>query len=250
METRLHGKVVVITGASSGIGEATAKKLALQGAKVVLGARRTEKLTLLKSQIEANGGTAICLKTDVTKREEVAALVELASSTFGRLDIMINNAGIMPLSNMMNVRVSEWDQAIDVNIKGVLYGIAAALPIFQKQKSGHILNIASVGGRRVYPGCAVYCATKFAVRAITEGLRLDINPVDHIKVTVIEPGAVRTELPNSINDPEQSQRLKTFGSAITFLEAEDVAEAIFYATTQAGRVNVDEILMMPREQTH
>jgi NADP-dependent 3-hydroxy acid dehydrogenase YdfG len=190
------------------------------------------------------------LQMDVTVRADVEKLVQLAVSQYGRIDVMINNAGIMPLSNMANLKVEEWERTIDVNVKGVLYGIGASLPFFQKQKSGHIINISSAGGRRVYPGCAVYCGTKFAVRAISEGLRQDINPADHIKVTVIEPGAVRTELPNSISDPEQAERLKSWGSKISFLEADDVAEAISYALAQADRVNVDEILMMPREQGH
>lgn len=246
----LDGKVAVITGASSGIGEATALRLALSGMKLVLGARRTEKLEALQAAIEARGGTALTLRTDVTQESQVRALVQLALDRFGRVDVMVNNAGIMPLSNMGNLRVSEWNQTIDVNIKGVLYGIAAALPGFIQQKSGHFVNIASAGGRRVYPGCAVYCATKFAVRALSEGLRQDLPADKKIRVTVIEPGAVKTELPQSIQDPEQRQRLKGFSEAITFLEASDVADSIHYAVSQPERVNVDEILLLPREQAH
>lgn len=243
-----NGKVVVITGASSGIGEATAQKLASQGAKIVLAARRTDRLEKLKKEIEAGGGEAIVVATDVTQRASVDHLLETAIQSFSRVDVWINNAGIMPLSYMNKLKVDEWEKTIDVNIKGVLYGIAAALPVFQRQKHGHFVNIASVGGRRAFAGCAVYCGTKFAVRAISQSLRLELNPKEGIKVTVIEPGAVSTKLPNSITDKEYLQTFRQFESAITFLEPEDIAEAISYAVSQADRVNVDEILIMPREQ--
>ena len=248
MEGKLSGKVVVITGASSGIGEATAKKLSSLGASVVLAARRLERLENLESEIKAKGGRALSVQTDVTKQSDVKSLFKNAISQFGRVDVVINNAGIMPLSLMRKGRVEEWERAIDINIKGVLYGIAEALPLFEKQKNGHIVNISSVGGRRVYAGCAVYSGTKFAVRAISQALRLELNPKDNIKVTVIEPGAVRTELPESTKDPEFSEGLKTFLGGFKLLEAEDIAESIAYAVTQADRVNVDEILIMPQEQ--
>ena len=250
MANKMTGKVVVVTGASSGIGEATAKRLAEDGAVVVLAARRLDRLEKIKKEIESKDGRAFIFKVDVTKKEEVDSFVAETLRQLGRIDVLVNNAGIMPLSMMQNLRVTEWDRTIDVNIKGVLYGIAAVLPVFRKQKSGHIVNIASVGGRRVYAGCAVYCATKFAVRAISEGLRQELDPSEKIRVTVIEPGAVATELPSSIHDEDQKERLKQFSKAITFLEAEDIAESIYYAVSQKDRVNVDEILIMPQEQGH
>jgi len=246
----LRNKVSIITGASSGIGEATAQTLAKAGSYVVLAARRADRLQAVKERIEADGGKALVVTTDVTNGKDVQNLAEQAVKQFGKVDIFINNAGIMPLSFMRNLRVEEWNRTIDVNIKGVLNGIAAALPIFRKQKSGHIVNIASVGGRRLYAGAAVYCATKFAVRAISEGLRMVIDPADNIKVTVIEPGAVKTELPNSITDTEYLEIFKKFSGTFAFLEAQDIAQSILYAVTQADRVNVDEILIMPREQGH
>lgn len=246
----LTDKVSLITGASSGIGEATALALAKAGSQVVLAARRADRLKAIKSRIEAEGGKALIVVTDVTSKKEVKNAVDQAVEHFGRINILINNAGIMPLAFMRNLRVEEWDRTIDVNIKGVLNGIAAALPVFRQQKSGHFVNIASVGGRRLYAGATVYCATKFAVRAISEGLRMELDPVERIKVTVIEPGAVKTELPNSITDSEYRDIFKTFASSITFLEPEDIAQSILYAVSQAERVNVDEILIMPREQGH
>jgi len=245
---KLNGKVAIITGASSGIGAATAKALAQEGATVVLAARREDRLMALCQEIEKSGGRARFKVIDVRKRQEVSDLIDFALGEFGRIDFMINNAGIMPLSTMSKLKVEEWERTVDINIKGVLYGIAAALPVFERQKSGHFVNIASVGGRHAFAGCAVYCGTKFAVRAISQSLRLELNPKDNIKVTVIEPGAVSTELPNSITDTEFRETLKNFASAITFLEPEDIAESIRYAVTQADRVNVDEILIMPREQ--
>ena len=225
----LKNKVVIITGASSGIGEAVALRLAKEGAKVVLGARRADRLEILAAKIRKSGGAAVFQKTDVTKASEVNALAELAKNKFGRIDVMVNNAGIMPLSFLEKLKIEEWDRTVDVNIKGVLYGIAACLPTFKAQKSGHFVNVSSVGGRRVYQGCAVYCGTKFAVRAISEALRMELDPKDHIRVTTLEPGAVRTELPNSISDPDQAKRLENFKNSIEFLEAEDIAESVVYA---------------------
>lgn len=250
MAGKLSGKVVAVTGASSGIGEATALRLAREGASLVLGARRIDKLEALAGKIRAEGGKAEFVPLDVTRRESVEAFVAKAVDRFGRLDVLVNNAGIMPASFLSQLRAEDWDAMIDVNLKGVLYGIAAALPRFQKQKSGHFINVASVGGRRVYPSTAVYCGTKFAVRAISEGLRMELDPKDRIRVTVIEPGAVRTELPKSIRDEANRVRIESWLETMTMLEPEDVAESIAYAVTQAGRVNVDEILLMPQEQGH
>jgi len=246
----LKDKIAIITGASSGIGEATARKLASLGVHLVLAARRIEKLQTLKVELEKQGIKILAIKTDVSKHEQVEALIQKTVAHFGKFDILINNAGIMPLGPMKNLRVEEWDQMIDVNLKGVLYGIAAAMPVFRTQKSGHIVNISSVGGRRVYAGCVVYCATKFAVRAISEGLRMELDPKENIRVTVIEPGAVNTDLPSSIKDPEVLQWFPDWSKSFQMLEAEDIAEAIVYSISQANRVNVDEILIMPREQNH
>ncbi|MBI2068352.1 MAG: SDR family oxidoreductase [Deltaproteobacteria bacterium] len=248
MSQRLLGKVAIITGASSGIGEATAVRLASEGVKVVLAARRVDRLEKVKRQIESEGGEALCVPTDVTRRDQVETLVQKTYQSFGRADILFNNAGIMPLSFMKKGRVDEWEKTIDVNIKGVLYGIAAILPRFLSQKSGHIINMSSVGGRRVYPGCAVYNGTKFAVRAISQSLRMELASEPGLKVTVIEPGAVTTELPEGIQDQEFKETFKSFAATLTFLEPNDIAESIFYAVSQADRVNVEEILVMPREQ--
>jgi len=198
--SNITDKVVVITGASSGIGESTAKFLAKQGAKLVLGARRTSRIDAVVQEISASGGKAIGLTTDVTKRAEVEALVRKAVDSFGRVDVIVNNAGIMPIAPIEAVRVDEWDRQIDVNIKGLLYGVAAALPHFQMQKSGHIINIASVFGIKVFaPGGTVYCATKAAVRSLTEGLRMELHS-QNIRTTMISPGAVATDLPESSTD--------------------------------------------------
>lgn len=249
MNSNIENKVIIITGASSGIGEATAKKLGDKGAKLVLGARRIDKLEKLKNQIDPTGKNVISMLTDVTQQNDLGNLAELAVKTYGKIDILINNAGIMPLSPLRNLRTDEWNQMIDVNIKGVLHGIAALLPIFRKQKSGHFINISSVSGRRVYPGGVIYCATKFAVNVISEGLRRELDPSENIKVTVIEPGAVQTELANSIHDSKVQEQHMKWRSSVQLLEPEDIAESIIYVLQQADRVNVDEILIMPREQT-
>lgn len=246
----LKNKVAVITGASSGIGEAIAVRLAKEGVKVVLGARRCDRLEQVAASIKKAGGEVLIRETDVTKAADVSALVNEGRKKYGRVDIMVNNAGIMPLSLMEKLKVEEWERTVDVNIKGVLYGIAACLPLFKSQEGGHFINVSSVGGRRVYSGCAVYCGTKFAVRAISEALRMELESKDRIRVTTIEPGAVKTELPNSISDPDQIERLANFKNAIQFLEAEDIAESVVYALSQPARVNVDEILVMPQEQGH
>jgi NADP-dependent 3-hydroxy acid dehydrogenase YdfG len=205
-ESGVAGKVVVITGASSGIGEATARLLARHGARVVVGARRAERLEALVSGIRAAGGTAEYQTVDVTKREQVEALVNRARRTYGRVDVVVNNAGIMPLSLLEQLKVDEWDRMIDVNIKGVLYGIAAGLPIMREQKSGHFVNISSLAGHRVLPTGAVYSGTKFAVRAISQGLRQEASP--DIRVTLISPGVVESELGATTTDAETRKRIE------------------------------------------
>ena len=199
----IQQKVVVITGASSGIGEATAMHLARNGARVVVGARRTDRLEKLVSAIRAGGGTAEYQAVDVTKREQVEALVGLAKAKFGHLDVVVNNAGIMPLSPLEALKVDEWDRMIDVNIKGLLYGIAAGLPVFKEQKAGHFVNVSSIGGHFVVPTGAVYCATKFAVRAISDGLRQESRDV---RVTIISPGVVESELADTSRTRGQRRR--------------------------------------------
>lgn len=241
---QLSGQSVVITGASSGIGEATAKLLAAQGAQLMLGARREERLKDLVHNIKKEGGSATYQTVDVTEREQVAALAKAALDTYGKIDIWINNAGLMPLSRLDKLRVDEWDQTIDVNIKGVLYGIAAALPPMQSANRGHIINIASVAGHKVFPGSAVYCASKFAVRAISEGLRQEVG--DSIRCTVISPGAVATELTDSVKDPEASKQMdQVYSDAIN---ADAIARAILYAIEQPTEVDINEILVRPTAQ--
>lgn len=244
---KLKNKTIIITGASSGIGKATAKKLAAEGANLVLAARRIEKLDELVKDFNKYGGQYLALKVDVSKKEEVDILINKAIEIFLRIDILINNAGIMPLSFFDKVKVDEWDKMIDVNIKGLLYGIAGVIPHFIENKRGHIINISSVAGRRVFPGGGVYSATKFAVNAITEGLRQELSAKHNIKVTSIEPGATKTELGNSITDEDIVKAWESRMGNVTFLESEDIAESIFYVCTQEKRVNVTEVLVHPTE---
>lgn len=243
----VQGKIVVITGASSGIGSATAKLLASEGAKVILGARREEKLADLAAEINKNGGTAFYKKTDVAKREDVQALVNLAMEKFERVDVIFNNAGLMPLSPLRALKVDEWERMIDVNIKGVLYGIAAVLPIMRKQQSGHIINTDSVAGHAVNPNVAVYSGTKYAVRAIAEGLRLEESPYSNIRVTNISPGAVLTELPSTITDEtikkQVEEKEKNRG-----IQPEAIADAVLYAINQPSDVAINEVIIRPTLQ--
>src|SRR3954469_23825810 len=202
----IAGKVIVITGASSGLGEAAARLLSAEGATVVLGARRADRLKTLVDELTRLGGKALARATDVTDREQVKRLVDRAVERFGRVDVMLNNAGLMPQSLLASLKVDEWDRMIDVNLKGVLYGIAAALPHMQGQMSGHIINVSSVAGHKVGPGSAVYSATKHAVRALSEGLRQEVKPYN-IRTTIISPGAVATDLPGSVTEPDIAERL-------------------------------------------
>src|SRR5262249_21942101 len=239
MSNNIQGKVVVITGASSGLGEATARLLSAQGAKVALGARRVDRLQSLAEQLTRNGGKALALATDVTDRDQVKKLVDVAVQEFGRIDVMINNAGLMPQAPLERLQIDEWDRMIDVNIKGVLYGIAAALPYMMNQKSGHIINVSSVAGHKVRPGGTVYSATKHAVRVISEGLRQEVKPYN-IRTTVISPGAVDTELPNSVTEPDIAENIrKVYELAVP---ANSFARAVAFAMTQPEDVDVNEIL--------
>ncbi len=245
--TDLKNKVAIITGASSGIGEATAHLLAEKGVKVVLAARRVEKLEALKNDIEKNGGTAEIVVTDVSHKVAVQHLADHTIDKFGKIDFLINNAGLMPLSFVKNLHIDEWEKMIDVNIKGVMYAVAAVLPNMRKNKYGHIINISSVAGKKVMPGSAVYSATKFAVRAFTEGLRMELSPQENIRATSIEPGAVATELTNTITDDEIQQFVDKL-KEMEMLTSEDIARAILYAVEQPQHVNIGELLIMPKEQ--
>ena len=242
--SEIQNKVVIITGASSGLGEATAKRLAASGAKLMLGARREDRLKELVAAIAQTGGTANYLVTDVTDRAQVEALAKQTLSTYGRIDVLINNAGLMPLSPLDQLKVEEWDRTIDVNIKGVLYGIAAVLPIMRQQKSGHVINLSSVAGHQVFPGSAVYCATKFAVRAISEGLRLESN--GEIRSTNISPGAIATELLTTISDQDTAARMNAFYKIA--IDADAIARAIAFAIEQPSDVDVNEMIVRPTLQ--
>lgn len=239
-------KVIIITGASSGLGEATARLLARSGARLVLGARRLDRLETLVEQITAEGGQAIAVKTDVTRREDLQALAAAGVEKFGRIDVLINNAGTMPLAPIAKLKIDEWDHMIDVNIKGVLYGVAAVLPHFEAQDSGHIISISSVAGIKVFsPIGSVYSATKFAVRAIAEGLRSEIG--HNVRSTIISPGAVASELKHHTSDTETSAAVHDFYQA-NEIPAQAVARAIAYAIEQPEDVDINEIVLRPTVQ--
>jgi NADP-dependent 3-hydroxy acid dehydrogenase YdfG len=244
--SNIEGKIVVITGASSGLGEATARLLSTKGAILVLGARRQDRLKALAETLGSADGKALTVTTDVTDPAQVKRLVDAAVRTFGRVDVMINNAGLMPQAPLELLKIDEWDQMINVNIKGVLYGIAAALPHMKEQKTGHFINVSSVAGHRVGPGFAVYAATKHAVLALSEGLRQEVKPYN-IRTTVISPGAVATELPNSVTDPAAAARIKKFYAEVA-VPADSFARAVAYAMGQPDDVDINEILFRPTKQ--
>lgn len=246
MTENIKGKVVVITGASSGLGEATARQLAPLGARLVLGARRVDRLQALAKDLSLTDGSVI--QTDVTQREQVKRLIDGAVKLHGCIDVLINNAGLMPQSLFEQGKVDEWDRMIDVNIKGVLYGIAAALPYMKKKKSGHIINVSSVAGHKVGPGSGVYAATKHAVRALSEGLRQEVKPYN-IRTTVISPGAVATELPNTITDPAVAQRVRGLYEQVA-IPADSFARVVVFAMSQPDDVDVNEILFRPTRQEY
>jgi len=246
MDNNIKGKIIVITGASSGLGEAAARLLSAEGATVVLGARRVERLKSLADELIAKGGQAVAVTADVAHYDQVKRLVDTAVRKFRRIDVMINNAGLMPQSPLERLKIDEWDRMIDVNIKGVLYGIAAALPYMKQQKAGHIINVSSVAGHKIRAGATVYAATKFAVRALSEGLRLEVKPYN-IRTTIISPGAVATELPNTVTDPDTAGRLKKF-YAETAIPADSFARAVAFAISQPDEVDINEILFRPTRQ--
>lgn len=243
----IKGKVAIVTGASSGIGYATCLALSKAGARVAAGARRTDRLESLEKEIAKNGGEILIQELDVTKKAECDSFVDAAAKKWGMVDILVNNAGLMPLSFFKSLKVDEWDRMIDVNIKGVLYCTAAAIPHMLAKKSGHIVNISSVAGRVVFPAGSVYCATKHAVTALSEGLRQEFSTRSNIRVTCIEPGVVATELTNTITD----KSLEKFVEATKQMEAlyaEDIANAILFAIESPSHMNVNEILVRPTTQ--
>lgn len=245
MQHNIKNKVIVITGASSGLGEASARYLASLGAKVVLGARRENNLKTIVEDIKNAGGEAIYHPTDVTNKADVQALIDKGIEAFGRIDVMVNNAGLMSLAPLSVRKTDEWERMIDINIKGVMYGIAAALPVFEAQNSGHFINISSVAGIKVFQGAAVYCGTKFAVRAISEGLRLEVG--SNIRTTTIEPGAIDSELKHG----------STHGDTVNFVNdlydnfaipSDSIARALAYAIEQPDDVDINEIVIRPTAQ--
>ena len=246
MTDSITGKVIVITGASSGMGAAAATYLAARGASIVLGARRADRIEALAAEIVEAGGKATAVATDVTSRDDLAKLVDMAVDTYGRIDVLINNAGLMPLSPLDRLKVDEWDRMIDVNIKGVLYGIAAALPHMKAQKSGHIINVSSVAGHKLFPGSAVYSATKFAVRALSDGLREEMAP-HNIRTTIISPGAVKTELLDHISEQDVQQANQDYVGQVG-VPAETFARLVAFAINEPDDVSINEILFRPTAQ--
>jgi NADP-dependent 3-hydroxy acid dehydrogenase YdfG len=244
----LKDKVAFISGASSGIGAATARKLAAQGVKVGLAARRADRLQQLAGQIREAGGEALVIEMDVTDQEAVAAGVKTLADTYGRIDIAFNNAGLMPASDIERLKTDEWHRMVDVNIKGVLNTTAAVLPYMQQQKSGHIINTSSIAGRKVFAGLGVYCATKHAVAAFSDALRMEVGPKHGIRVTCIQPGAVESELFEHVSDPNYRQQMEGLRETITFLKAEDIADSILFALQAPARVDVAELFVLPVNQ--
>ena len=240
----IQNKVVLITGASSGLGEATARRLAKNGAKLMLAARREDRLQKLVSDIEQNGGKAKYQITDVTDRAAVEALARATKEAYGQIDVLVNNAGLMPLSPLAATKVDEWEKMVDVNIKGVLFSIAAVMPIMLEQESGHIINISSVAGHKVFAGGTVYCATKFAVKAISEGIRLESG--GKIRSTNISPGAVDTELTNTISHDETAKNVQQIYNVA--IDADAIARAITFAIEQPREVDVNEMIVRPTKQ--
>ena len=245
MKNNIEGKVIIITGASSGLGEAAAKYLSAEGAVIVMGARREERLQTLADELNKKG-KALAVQTDVTDAEQMKRLAKAAFDNYGKIDVLINNAGLMPQSLLEHYRLDEWNQMIDVNIKGVLYGIAAVLPYMIEQTSGQIINVSSVAGHKVHAGSAVYSATKHAVRALSEGLRQEVKH-HNIRTTVISPGMVATELPDSIKEPLFAKRMHKMYEDFA-VPADSFARAVACAISQPEEVDINEILYRPTRQ--
>lgn len=246
MSNNINGKVIVITGASSGLGECTARTLSAKGAIVVLGARRIDRLEKLVHDIESEGGRALAVATDVTDKSQVENLMKVAVDKFGRIDVLLNNAGLMQQSMLESLKVNEWDNMIDINIKGTLYGIAAVLPVMKEQKFGHIINVSSIAGHKVTPAGVIYCATKHAVRVISEGLRSEVKPYN-LRTTIISPGAVDTELTNHITEEGVAGQIKQFYDEHA-LPPSSFASAVEFAITQPENIDINEILFRPTSQ--
>jgi NADP-dependent 3-hydroxy acid dehydrogenase YdfG len=246
MSNNIEGKVVVITGASSGLGEAAVRHLSAEGATVVLGARRIDRIEALANELTGGGGKALAIATDVTDREQVKKLVDEAVQEYGRIDVMVNNAGVMLHSPLERNKIDDWDQMIDINIKGVLYGIAAALPYMKQQMSGHFINISSVAGHKIRPAGTVYAATKHAVRVISEGLRMEVKPYN-IRTTIISPGAVDTELIDRMTEPDiREAALKATENLA--IPAERFARIVAFAISMPADTDINEILFRPTKQ--
>ncbi|MFE6742493.1 SDR family oxidoreductase [Streptomyces tubercidicus] len=241
----IEGKVVAITGASSGIGEATALLLAERGARLVLGARRSERLVELVARIEEAGGAAVQMRTDVTRREDLRALVALAGERFGRIDVLVSNAGVGTISPLDDLRVEEWDHMVDVNVKGVLHGISAALPVFRAQGTGHFVTVASTAAFRIVPAMAVYAGTKFAVRAICEGLRQEAG--DSLRVTTVSPGTTATDFAEASSNSRVRAEITKMRDDLAIPPAA-IARAIAFAIEQPGEVDVSEVVVRPTAQ--
>jgi NADP-dependent 3-hydroxy acid dehydrogenase YdfG len=244
----LKRKIALITGASSGIGAATARKLAAEGIIVGLAARRRDRLETLAAEIAAAGGEAVALETDVTDRASCKAAAEALTTRFGRIDVLVNNAGLMPLSDIDSLKMDEWQRMVDVNISGVLNATAAVLPQMIAQHSGHIFNMSSIAGRKLFTGLTIYCATKAAVAAFSDGLRMEIGPKHNIRVTCIQPGAVKSELYDQITDANYRKQMDDLAASMTYLEATDIADTILFALESPARMDVAELFVLPTDQ--
>ncbi|MBB5261177.1 SDR family oxidoreductase [Rhizobium leguminosarum] len=246
--TNINGKIALVTGASSGIGAATALKLAEAGAKVGIAARRTDKLEGLQKEIASGGGEALVIEMDVVDPASVEASVKKLVGAYGSIDILVNNAGLMPLSDVDQFKVDEWHRMVDVNVKGLLNTTAAVLPQMINQHSGHIFNMSSIAGRKVFKGLSVYCATKHAVAAFSDGLRMEVGQKHNIRVTCIQPGAVATELYDHITEPGYFKQMDDLAKQMTFLQGADIGDTIVFAAQAPAHVNVAELFVLPVEQ--
>jgi len=244
----IQSKVALITGASSGIGAGVAKLLAANGVKVALAARRVDKLKTILKEIRQAGGEGLVVEMDVVDQASVKKGVDTVVKTYGTIDILVSNAGLMPLSDVESLKVDEWHRMVDVNIKGTLNTTAAVLPILIKQNSGHIFNLSSIAGRKLFKGLSVYCATKHAIAAFSDIMRMEIAPKYKIRVTSLQPGAVATELYDHITEPTYIKAMDDLAKQMTFLTPEDIAQSVLYALQAPDHVNVSEIFILPTEQ--
>ena len=248
MAGKLEGKVALVTGASSGIGEATALALAQEGARVALVARRKDRLEQVAQRISQAGGESLQIETDITDYAQAQRMIRMTEERWNRLDILINNAGVMLLGRIPGANIEDWQRMVNINLLGLLYATHEALPIMQRQGSGHIVNVSSIAGRVARAGSGVYNATKFAVGAFSEALRQEVTKANHIRVTIIEPGMVATELREHITDEQARKSSEEMASAMTQLESQDIADAILYAVTRPDHVSINEVLIRPTEQ--